>query len=377
MKKSAVAVFFAVFFSVYGLISWSVVHWVLSALPPGATALRTVCTAALLGLVLSFIAGRFLERSLPGALAEALVWIGSFWLAAMLYLLLGGVLLDVLHWVSGSSPAFSRETWVVPLLLLVFLLLVAGHVNTLFPRVRRLDLPIGKKADGRTSMTLAVASDIHLGTIIGRRQFDRIIGKINALNADLVLLPGDMVDEDLGPVIRENLGERLKAIRSRHGVLAVTGNHEYIGGVEPACAYLADHGVRILRDESVIVDHAVAVVGREDRSMGQFRGRRRKTLDQLMAGIDASLPVILMDHQPFGLDEAVRCGVDLQLSGHTHHGQLWPLSYITRAVYEVSRGYLKKGNTHIYVSNGVGTWGPPVRIGNRPEILMIVLNFSL
>ncbi len=377
MKKSAIVVFFSVFFSVYGLINWYIVHWVWSALPPGATALKAVCTVALLVLVLSFVAGRFLERSLPGALAEALVWIGSFWLGAILYLLLGGVLLDILHWVSGSSPAFSRETWVVPLFLLVFLLLVAGHVNTLFPRVRRLDLPMVKRADGRTSMTLAVASDIHLGTIIGRRQFDRIIGKINALNADLVLLPGDIVDEDLRPVIRENLGERLKAIRSRHGVLAVTGNHEYIGGVEPACAYLAEHGVRMLRDESVIVDHAVAVVGREDRSMGQFRGKRRKTLEELIAPIDAALPVILMDHQPFGLDEAVRCGVDLQLSGHTHHGQLWPLNYITRAVYEVSRGYLKKENTHIYVSNGVGTWGPPVRIGNRPEILMIVLNFPL
>jgi len=102
----------------------------------------------------------------------------------------------------------------------------------------------------------------------------------------------------------------------------------------------------------------------------------RKSVKDLLAGIDMTRPVILMDHQPFHLEEAERCGVDLQLSGHTHHGQLWPLNYITGAIYEVSKGYKKKGNTHILVSGGVGSWGPPVRTGNRPEILDLVLTFG-
>ncbi|MGB6648562.1 MAG: metallophosphoesterase, partial [Bacteroidota bacterium] len=182
--------------------------------------------------------------------------------------------------------------------------------------------------------------------------------------------------EDLGPVIRGNLGESLRLLKARYGVLAVTGNHEYIGGAREACAYLEDHGVRVLRDSSVRLPNGVTIVGREDRSMEQFAGRRRTPLSALMAEVDTLSPVILMDHQPFGLEEAANAGVDLQLSGHTHHGQLWPFNFITRAVYEVSWGYVKKGNTHVYVSSGVGTWGPPVRTGNRPEIVSIRLEFK-
>jgi predicted MPP superfamily phosphohydrolase len=110
--------------------------------------------------------------------------------------------------------------------------------------------------------------------------------------------------------------------------------------------------------------------------MSQFSDNRRKALKELVAGIDRSAPLILMDHQPFGLEEGVENGIDLQLSGHTHHGQLWPLNYITRAIYQVSWGYVKLGETHVYVSCGVGTWGPPVRTGNRPEILDITLHFT-
>ncbi len=125
-----------------------------------------------------------------------------------------------------------------------------------------------------------------------------------------------------------------------------------------------------------MIGEGMYVAGREDRSSGQFGGKKRKAIEELLSGLDRARPLILMDHQPFHLEEAERCGVDLQLSGHTHHGQLWPLNFITRAVYEVSMGYRRKGGTHVYVSNGVGTWGPPVRIGNRPEILRITLRFS-
>ena len=174
-------------------------------------------------------------------------------------------------------------------------------------------------------------------------------------------------------MIRQNLGETLRKINSRLGVFAVTGNHEYIGGVEEACRYLGDHGITMLRDESVMIDDRVYIVGREDRSIGSGR---RKSLDDLLLRVDKSFPVILMDHQPFRLEEAENAGVDLQLSGHTHHGQLWPFNFITKKVYELSWGYKKKGNTHVYVSCGVGTWGPPVRTGNRPEIINMKLRFA-
>ncbi|MBI3578844.1 MAG: metallophosphoesterase, partial [Ignavibacteriales bacterium] len=213
-------------------------------------------------------------------------------------------------------------------------------------------------------------------TIVCKARLEHIVEKINALNPDLVLLPGDVVDEDLGPVIKQNLGETLRKIRSKFGVISITGNHEYIGGVEEAYQYLIAHDIMVLRDSVIKINNSLYVVGREDLSVKQFTGKRRKPLDEIMAGVDKTLPVILMDHQPFRLEDAVQNGVDLQLSGHTHHGQIWPFNFITKKVYEVSWGYKKKGDTHIYVSCGVGTWGPPVRIGNTPEIVNIRLTFS-
>jgi predicted MPP superfamily phosphohydrolase len=385
MKRMSMLVFFGIFFAVYGLINYYIfIHgwWAI----PAESSLRTVYLALFLFLSLAFIAGRFLERVWISPLSATLVWTGSFWLAAMLYLFLAVAAIDLLRLANAIIPFFPsavvahgpavRFTVMLSISGATLVLIVAGHVNTLFPRVLEHDLSIAKRMEGEQSMTIVAASDIHLGTIIGRSRLRTLVEKINSLKADLVLFPGDIVDEDLGPVIDQNLGETLRSIRAKLGVYAITGNHEYIGGADAACAYLTEHGITMLRDSAAKLANGVWLVGREDRSSRQFGGARRKELDTLMAGVDASSPVILMDHQPFRLEEGAGKGVDLQLSGHTHHGQIWPLNYVTGAVYELSRGYLRKGNTHVIVSNGVGTWGPPVRLGNRPEILLLRLHFD-
>ncbi|HZV12145.1 MAG TPA: metallophosphoesterase, partial [Candidatus Kapabacteria bacterium] len=264
----------------------------------------------------------------------------------------------------------------VAVLCVVGIVVLSGYINARNPRVKKLELVVPKQNPQRKELNIAVASDIHLGTIISNGRLHSIVDKINALDPDLVLLPGDVFDEDIGPVIKNNLGEILRKIRSRLGVYAITGNHEYIGGVEAACNYMTAHGIKVLRDEAVTVDDTIQIVGREDLSIKGFAGKQRKPLDELMRGIDKQRPVILMDHQPFHLEEAVRNGVDLQLSGHTHHGQLWPFNFITKKMYEVSWGYKKKENTHFYVSCGAGTWGPPIRTGNTPEIMHLRLRFA-
>ena len=383
MKKVNMVVFFAVFFFVYGLTNFYIFLRGWDAIPAGSP-LRVPCLVLFLFLALAFIAGRFLERAWLSPVSAALVWVGSFWLAAMLYFLLAVVLLDLLRlanhfipffpsFVTGNYPASRLVTgWAVTAL--VLLTLIGGHLNALYPRIREIDITVRKRSDGkRDTLRIVAASDIHLGTIIGRRRLRSIVDRINRLEPDVVLLPGDIVDEDLAPVIKENLGETLRTIRSNQGVFAVTGNHEYIGGAGPACAYLEEHGITMLRDSVARLEGGTYIVGREDRSSAGFGGGKRKTLESLMAEVDTSYPVVLMDHQPFRLEEAAGKGIDLQLSGHTHHGQLWPLNKITEAVYEVSRGEAVKGETHFYVSSGVGTWGPPVRTGNRPEIVLIRL----
>ena len=168
----------------------------------------------------------------------------------------------------------------------------------------------------------------------------------------------------------------MKLLKSKYGFYGITGKHEYIGGVEPAVRYLTEHGITMLRDTAILVDGQFYIVGRDDRDKPRFTGKERKSLDDVMKGVDTSYPVILMDHQPFNLANSTRLGVDLQLSGHTHHGQIWPFNYITRAIYEISTGYRQIGNTHFYVSSGFGSWGPPIRLGNRPEIVVITLKFQ-
>ena len=385
MRKLSFAIFFTVALSVYALINFYVIlrGWELLSLH---TALRTCYLAIAIVLAAAFIAGRILERIRLTWFSTALVWIGSFWLAAMTYFFIIAMAIDILRlsnyvllWFPSFlilHPAQTKDVVVLVVTTLVAFAVLLGHLNAIRPRIRTLNLSIRKTVNNAKSLNIVAVSDIHLGTIIGKSRLTRIIALINSLNADLVLLPGDVFDEDIGPVIKENLGETLRTIQSKRGVIAITGNHEYIGGEEAACRYLNDHGIIVLRDSSFKIDGLCTVVGREDLSSRQFGGKERKSLDELMNNVDLRLPVILLDHQPFHLEDAERHGVDLQLSGHTHHGQLWPFNYISQKIFEVSWGYKKKGNTHIYVSCGVGTWGPPVRTGNTPEIVNIRLSFD-
>ena len=385
MKKINFVIFFSIALSVYALINYYIFirEWEAGGFQ---STWRTVYVAAFLLLSLSFIAGRVLERVSLSWLSTTLVLLGSFWLAAMVYFLLFAFAIDILRLLNFFIPFFppfltinpehTKEVASAIVVIVVSFIVLGGYLNARTPRIKTLVLSIPKKGSGVKSLNIAVASDIHLGTIVCKSKLERIVALINSLNPDLVLLPGDVVDEDIGPVIRNNLGETLRKIRSKYGVFAITGNHEYIGGVEPACKYLGEHSITMLRDASVKIDDVLYVVGREDISIRGFTGKTRKPLPELMMDVDKNFPVILMDHQPFRLEEAEANGVDLQLSGHTHHGQLWPFNFITKKVYELSWGYMKKGNTHFYVSCGVGTWGPPIRTGNTPEIINIKLTFD-
>ena len=202
-----------------------------------------------------------------------------------------------------------------------------------------------------------------------------MVTMINQLEPDIVLLAGDIVDEDLKPVIANNLGDALARLTSKYGTYAITGNHEFIGGVNASVKYLTDHNITMLRDQFVKIEEKFYIVGRDDRSIHQFTKNGRKPLEDIMAGMDCNLPVILMDHQPFSLQRVTEHCVDLQVSGHTHHGQLWPFNYITSMIYEISHGYTQIGDTHFYISAGFGTWGPPIRTSARPEIVEIILHF--
>lgn len=334
----------------------------------------------------SFVLARFLERTYPCLLTGIITWIGSFWLAFMLYFFLLLICIDLIrllnhfiHFLPQVFYADYEKTKIIIFyicLTIVSLTVLAGFINARTVRIKELSFVIPKKVNGDKNLRMVMVSDVHMGTLIAKRKTARLVTEINELKPDIVVFAGDLVDEDLDPVIKNNLGEALTKIKSRLGVYAIPGNHEYIGGVEAAIKYLTENGIIMLRDNSVFMENSFYLVGRDDRDKTRFTGKKRMELTELLKGIDKSFPIILLDHQPFNLNKAAYLGVDLQLSGHTHHGQIWPLNYITNVMYDVSWGSKKIGKTQFYVSSGFGTWGPPVRLGNTPEIVLLNLTFN-
>ncbi|HEX9253704.1 MAG TPA: metallophosphoesterase, partial [Ignavibacteriaceae bacterium] len=193
---------------------------------------------------------------------------------------------------------------------------------------------------------------------------------------DIILLAGDIVDDKAKVLDERRIGESFTKLKSKYGVYSINGNHEFINGVDSCVRYAEKFGIKFLRDGYELIDSSFYIIGREDSSMPQFTGTQRKSLEEIVKNIPANYPKILLDHTPFKLEQAQQNNIDLQLSGHTHHGQIWPANLITKMIYEISWGYKKKGNTHYYVSSGAGTWGPPVRTGSSSEIVNIKVKFE-
>ncbi len=376
--------FFTIVLAIYSMLNYYIFARGWQAIPRGST-LRTYYLILFIFIALTFFTGRLLENRVPVFVSDILIWIGSFWWGAILYFLLIIIALDLIRLINRLLPfypsiiadnyAVVKQLIAAAAIVIVAITMVVGYFNARNVRVKTLTLSIPKDAGAWRSLNIVSASDIHLGTVIGRKMLDRIVEKINALNPDIVLLPGDIIDEDPIPAMRQNLGESLKKIKAPLGVYAVTGNHEYYGGVQAACEYLEAHGIKMLRDTTIKIADSFYLVGRDDREKSRITGQRRKSLEELLADVDKSYPIIVLDHQPFGLQKVAESGIDFQISGHTHYGQLWPLGYITNLIYELSWGYKLIGSTHFYVSSGAGTWGPPMRLGNVPEIVNYRISF--
>lgn len=385
MKFWNFLIFISIVVLVYGSVNYYIFIRGLQAIPKDSS-FRSYYIILFIIIALCFWAGRISENFISNGFTDTLVWIGSFWLAFILYFFLFIVVLDLVrlgnHFFNFYPDFITNNYEKVKFITgtavttIVVIIVIAGHINFLNPRIHKFEINIPKQKSQLDKLNIAVAADLHLGTIVGKSRLDDFVKKINSLNADIVLLPGDIFDEDIGPIIKKNLGDDLIKLRAKYGVYGVTGNHEYIGGAAEAVKYLEEHGIKMIRDSAVLIDSSFYVAGREDKSMSQFSNNTRKELSEIINKLDKDYPIILLDHQPFNLHLARENGVDLQLSGHTHHGQLWPLNYITGMVYELSWGYKKKGSTHYYVTSGFAGWGPPVRTGSDTEVVNIIVNFQ-
>jgi predicted MPP superfamily phosphohydrolase len=274
----------------------------------------------------------------------------------------------------GACPPRNGPVAALGLGSLLFGILWAGYRKAQHPKIRRLFLPLHASPQGVLPLRVVVASDLHAEGFLQRQHLERVVHCIQRCKPDLVLLPGDLLDGPPEKLKEDGVEGIFRKLCAPYGVLACTGNHEFFVGIEEAVRLLTRCGIRVLREEFWVAEPGLVVVGREDFAGEYFPGgRKRRRLKEILAGVDPTLPVVVMDHRPRDLQEAAECGVDLMVCGHTHNGQFWPVSWIVRALFPVSYGYQKIGKTHVYVTSGAGTWGPPVRLGSSPEVVVFEL----
>ncbi|MFJ4875016.1 metallophosphoesterase [Streptomyces sp. NPDC088745] len=412
-----VVVFVLCLFLLLGAVHWYVWKRVVrDTAPPGARGrrVRRAGAAALTVLPLlsvsAFVSGR---AGFPFRLQQVLAWPGYLWLAVLLYLTLALLAAELLRPLllrrrarephaaataprtqephaaapvhreeaaSGAAP--PRPEAGAPGRRLVVSRALAGTASAAAlgtvaygtrsvlkgPRTTHVTVPLRRLPRAAHGFRIAVVSDIHLGPVLGRAHTQRVVDAVNATQPDLIAVVGDLVDgtvEDL-----RDAAEPLRRLRARHGQFFVTGNHEYYAGAAPWLARLRELGLHPLENDRVEIagfDLAgVNDVGGE--AFGQGPDFARALGDR-----DRSRASVLLAHQPVQIHEAVRHGVGLQLSGHTHGGQLWPGNLVAALANPTVAGLERYGDTQLYVTRGAGAWGPPVRVGARSDITVVRL----
>ncbi|MBT8383497.1 MAG: metallophosphoesterase, partial [Ignavibacteria bacterium] len=372
--------FFTIFITVYTAVNYYVFirGWqAISSLP----ALKPFYLPLFIIIAYGYILAKLLYKFLPPLASDILLIIGAIWFAYLVYFilfLLGIDLLRLLDTFIHFFPSFFNKNYeltkkitAVVVIVLVSLIVLFGNLNKRDITVKSLSITL-PKGDGKLNdINIVMASDLHLSPIDGEKLLSRIVEKINSLEPDIILFAGDIVDDKAEVLMRSEIGKSFKQLNPKYGIYAINGNHEFINDVESSVKFMQDYNFKVLRDSHEFVDSSFCIIGREDVAMKQFTGSQRKALDEIIKPVEENYPKILLDHTPVKLEYAEKNGIDLQLSGHTHHGQIWPGNIITNLIYEISWGYKKKGKTHYYVTSGAGTWGPPVRTGSKSEIVNI------
>ena len=335
---------------------------------------------------LSFFVAMFARNaSLPQWLSSTLNGVGSAWLVFTLYMVLALLVVDITKVVFYQIRRFLSRFGFLLSAIVVAVVLHCGYNNYRNPQIKELEIdfsPVATAAEavaadsvavwdkelpvGKKNLKIVALSDVHLGYSTDKEDLARYVGMINSLLPDIILIGGDLIDNSVVPLWEQHMYEELGQLKAPMGIYMVPGNHEFISGIEKSVEFLKNTPVVLLRDSVVVLPGGVQLVGRDDRS-----NRNRASVEELMARVEKDAPVIMLDHQPYELCLKDSLGVDLQLSGHTHRGQIWPMNLLIDRMYEQSYGYRKWENSHVVVSSGLSLWGPPFRIGTQSDLWVI------
>ena len=302
--------------------------------------------------------------NMPLSIAQAAYEIGTSSIIVLLYLVILFLVLDLGRLVRLVPKAFLYHNGYVSLglFLLIFGLFLYGNLH--YYNKVRVPLQLKSLKPLPREYKLVMLSDLHLGYHNPRRELARWVDLVNAEHPDFILIAGDIIDGSMRPLIEERMSEEFHRLNAP--IYACLGNHEFYAGHPESKQFYQDAGIHLLIDETAVIDSCIVIVGRDDRS-----NMRRKPIKDLMD--NKNLYSIVLDHQPYNLDRAEAAGVDFQLSGHTHRGQVWPISWITDRIYECSWGSHQRGNTQFYISSGIGIWGGKFRIGTQSEYVVATL----
>ena len=366
------SLFLAVALTLYGALHFYAFGKAWRALPQSRSLKLALIFAGFI-LTLSPFFVRLLERQDWHSAAVVMAWVSYTWMGFVLMFFCVGICIDLsrlaakiltCRWRASEKMAFSLTG------LLAFVLLGIGFYEAQNIQVEKITITTPKLASGQ--VTIAQISDLHLGPMIGARHLDRVVGKLAEIKPDIVVATGDIVDGQ-GDHLNA-LASHFHAYRPPHGAYAVTGNHEYYVGLEHSLRFLRNAGFRVLRAESA-KSAGIVLAGVDDLPRGNEQNPDlRADVRQALAGVGRDDFVVLLKHKPIIENGAA---FDLQLSGHTHGGQILPFAYPTRLINGVPTGLIALGDgRQLYVSRGVGTWGPPIRLFAEPEITLITIKSS-
>lgn len=332
-----------------------------------------------------------------GSMRRFMKLISNYWLGVLMYLALTIIIADlirlILIYIVKADPKKFRTSKVFRLVgSICFILIIStsiyGVYNARHIQTTSYDVTIHKKAGNHKKLKIVLLADFHLGYNIGCSQMKQMVKKVNKQNPDLIVIAGDIFDNEYDALDDpEKLIKILRQLKSTYGVYAVYGNHDidekilagftFRGSREKKVSdprmdvFVKKAGIKLLRDESVCIDQSFYLYGRPDAEKVGRGISRRKTPKELVKGMDLKKPVIVLDHEPRQQEELNQAGVDLDLCGHTHDGQMFPGNLTIRLFWKNPYGYCKVGNTHQIVTSGVGLFGPNMRVGTKAEIAVI------
>ena len=306
--------------------------------------------------------------TLPLSLAQWSYEIGTSSIMVMLYLVMLFLVLDLGRLMHLVPRSLVYHNWQSALVIFVMIFGIFLYGNLHYKNKVRVPLELKSSKPLPREYRAVMLSDLHLGYHNPRQEFARWVDMINAEKPDFILIAGDIIDGSMRPLLEEKMAEEFHRLKAP--VYACLGNHEYYAGEPRAQQFYKDAGIHLLIDEAATIDSSIVIVGRDDRT-----NMRRKPVKDLVNGlVNVQSPyIIVLDHQPYNLDRSEAAGVDFQLSGHTHRGQVWPISWITDHIYECSWGSHQRGSTQYYVSSGIGIWGGKFRIGTQSEYVVATI----